>query len=135
MANFVFGDVDEIMCSHPDLGDLRFSPKANESGTRDKGGIRSNDDASQLTSSGQNMIQLNRVKWSFEVPIAVESNGKTEDELNSLAKSPLDGVWTISYLSGLISKGTGRPVGDIQSDSNTGLLTLKLSGGGELETL
>jgi hypothetical protein len=134
MANFVFGDVDEIVCQHT-LGEFRFAPKANESGTRDKGGIRANDDASQITSNGQNMTQLNRVKWSFEVTVAISSDGQTEEDLSNLSKHPDDGTWTISYLNGLVSKGKGRPVGDLQSDSNAGTMTLKLSGGGELEKI
>lgn len=134
MANFTFGDVTEIVCQHA-LGGLRYSPKSNEGGTKDVGGIRANDDANQITSAGQNMVQLNRVKWSFEIAIAVESDGSTEISLSDMAKHPEDGVWSISFINGQILKGTGRPVGDIQSDTNEGTLTLKISGGGELEKI
>lgn len=134
MANFTFGDVIEIVCQHA-LGEFRFSPKSDEGGTKDIGGVRADDDANMVTASGQNMVKLNRVKWSFEVAIAVESDGTTEKKLSDMAKHPEDGVWTISYINGQINKGKGRPVGDIQSDTNEGTLTLKISGGGELEKI
>ena len=133
MAN-TFGDVTEIVCQHT-LGEFRYDPKSNESGTKDIGGIRANDDANQVTANGKNMVQLNRVKWSFEVPIAVDSAGTTEETLVNMTGHPDDGIWTISFINGQIVKGKGRPVGDIQSDSNAGTLTLKLSGGGKLETI
>lgn len=134
MASFSFGDVTEIVCQHT-LGEFRYAPKSNESGTKDIGGIRANDDANQVTASGQNMIQLNRVKWSFEVPIAVDADGSTEKSISDMAKHPDDGVWSISYINGQINKAKGRPVGDIQSDTNAGTMTLKISGGGEMEKI
>ena len=134
MANFSFGDVDEIVCQHT-TGEYRFFPKANESATIDKGGVRANDDASQVTSNGQMMSQLNRVRWSFEIPIAVETDGSTSADLNTLTAHPDLGTWTFSLLNGTIYKGTGRPVGDIQEDTNAGTMTLKVAGGLVLEKL
>lgn len=134
MANFSFGDVDEIVCQHP-TGEYRFFPKANESATIDKGGVRANDDASQVTSNGQMMSQLNRVRWSFEVPIANDADGSTSENLNTLTAHAELGTWTFSLLNGTIFKGTGRPVGDLQEDSNAGTMTLKVSGGNRLEKL
>jgi len=133
MANFTFGDVDEIVCQHT-LGEFRFFPKSNESATVDEGGVRANDDANQVTANGQMMSQLNRIRWSVECPIAVEAN-VTVTDLKKLAKHPDLGNWTYSFISGEVKKGVGRPVGDIQVDTNAGTLTLKVSGGGELETL
>lgn len=135
MANFIFGDVDEVVCQHT-LGEFRFSPKANESFTVDKGGIRANDDASQVTSNGQMMSQLNRVRWSFEGPIAVDTISDNElTNLATLSAHPDLGTWTFSLLSGAIYKGKGRPVGDLQADSNAGTMTLKVAGGGQLEKI
>jgi hypothetical protein len=135
MANYIFGDVDEIVCQHT-LGEFRFSPKANEDFTVDKGGIRANDDASQVTSNGQMMSQLNRVRWSFEGPIAVDTISDNElTNLASLAAHPDLGVWTFSLLSGSIYKGKGRPVGDLQTATNAGTMTLKVAGGGQLEKI
>lgn len=136
MSNFVGGDTTEIVCNHPTLGDFRFEPKSNESFTSDKGGIRNNDDANAVTASGKSIVQKNRVGWSMEGPIAADiKTGYEEDALNALSESPEDGVWTFSHISGGISKGTGRPVGDIQVDRNTAQLTIKIAGGGKLEEI
>lgn len=135
MANFIFGDVTEIVCQHT-LGEFRFYPKSNESFTFDKGGIRANDDANQVTANGQNMNQLNRMKWSVEGVIAVDVVSDAElTNLESLSSHPDDGVWSYSLISGTIYKGKGRPVGDQQYDSNAGTMTLKVSGGLKLEKI
>jgi hypothetical protein len=135
MANFIFGDVDEIVCQHT-TGEFRFFPKSNESFTIDRGGIRANDDANQVTSNGQNMPQLNRVRWSVEGVVAVDTESDNEMKtLDALASHPDDGVWTFSLITGAVYKGTGRPVGDQQYDTNAGTMTLKVSGGGKLEKI
>jgi hypothetical protein len=38
-------------------------------------------------------------------------------------------------INGAVYKGKGRPVGDIQTDSNAGTMTLKIAGGGTLEKI
>jgi hypothetical protein len=127
MSNFVFGDCVEIKCVHNGTT-YRFSPKANETANVDKGGIRTNDDASQITSNGQLMRQLNRVRAMIEVPIAADSiTGYEQNALNLMASSPILGVWTFSFLSGAILNGAGSPVGDIQFDSNGGQINLKVA--------
>lgn len=135
MANYIGGDILEIVCQHT-LGDFRFAPKANESYTIDRGGIRVNDDASQITGQGTAIYQKNRVRWSMEGPIAVDF--KSENEvvgLEKLAESSDEGVWTITLISGVIFKGKGTVVGDLQPDTNTAQMTLKVSGSGKLEKL
>jgi hypothetical protein len=133
---FIGGDVIEVVCKHPELGDFRFFPKANEAFTLDPGGFRSNDDASAITGSGEMIDQINRVRWSLEGPIAVDLVGTNEMEgLPALAAHPLPGVWTMTHISGRISKGTGKPVGDLQQDTNAATMTLKVSGGGKLEKI
>lgn len=135
MANYTFGDVDEIVCQHT-LGEFRFNPKSNESFTIDKGGIRANDDANQVTSNGQMMSQMNRVRWSIEGPVAVDTINDVElENVTKLAGHPDLGTWTFSMVNGAVYKGKGRPVGDIQTDSNAGTMTLKIAGGGVLEKI
>jgi hypothetical protein len=132
MANFVFGDCVEITCQHV-LGRFSYFPKANESFTIDKGGIRNNDDANQITSNGQLMIQKNRTRWSVEGPIAFDQISDDQmTTLNQITESPITGTWTFSFLSGGIYTGNGMPVGDLQGDSNAGTMTLKIVGGGIL---
>jgi hypothetical protein len=135
MGNFVFGDVLEIVCNH-NGNTYRYAPKANETFNVDRGGIRANDDANQVTSNGQMMSQLNRVRWSIDGPIAYDQiTGAEESSLNLMSASPIMGIWQFSFISGAILKGEGRPVGDIASDSNAGTLTLKVAGSRELEKI
>ena len=135
MANFVFGDCVEITCNH--LGKTyRYAPKANETFNIDKGGIRGNDDMNQITSNNQMMSQLNMARWAVDGPIAIDQISDSElSSLNLMAASPSLGTWQFSMISGAIYKGTGRPVGDLQTDANAGTLALKVSGAGGLEKI
>jgi len=136
MPNYLGGDIQEIVCKHPTIGEFRFQAKSNESFTLDPGGIRTNDDANQVTGSGNIIQQKNRVRWSFEGPVAVDPISSNEFEnLPALAASPVLGTWTITHISGTIWKGLGIPVGDLQPDTNTAQMTLKISGSGKLEKL
>ena len=135
MANFVFGDVQEIVASH--LGNTyRFYPKANETFNIDMGGIRTNDDANQVTSDGQLMAQKNRVRASIDGPIAGDTITNAElRALNIMSASPVPATWQIALISGAIYKGVGMPVGDIQYDSNAGTINLKVAFNRELEKI
>lgn len=126
MANFSFGDVDEMVCQHT-TGEYRFFPKSGESFTIDRGGNRANDDANQITTSGQIMTQINRVRGSIEGPVAVDNTGQALKDAALLSGHPDLGTWTISMLNGDVLKGKGRPVGDIQADTNAGTFTLKVA--------
>lgn len=129
--NFLGGDITEIVCKHPSLGTARFQTKSNESYTMDRGGIRNNDDANQVTGGGQGIYQKNRVRWSFEGPVLVDLNSDATAE--ELAESSEEGTWVISHISGAIYQGKGMIVGDLQPDTNTSQMSLKLAGGGKLE--
>ena len=134
--NFIGGDLTEIVCQHPTLGEFRVSPKSNESYTLDPGGVRNNDDANQTTSSGQMIQQKNRVRWGFEGPVAVDFINDTEiPALTALSASPDLGNWTFTLISGTIYKGLGIPVGDIAPDTNTAMVSIKIAGSGELEKI
>ncbi len=136
MAIYQGGDVTAITCQHPTLGDYIFFPKSNESFTLDPGGYRNNDDANGITSGGQIINQKNRVRWSAEGPVAVDFAADTEMKgLRDLAASSELGTWTFDHISGAIYKGLGIVVGDIQPDTNTAMLTLKVSGSGEMELI
>ena len=135
MANFLGGDILEIVCQHT-LGEFRFQAKSNESFTLDPGGVRTNDDANQTTGAGEIILQKNRMRWSIEGPIAVDFNSGNElDNLRQLAAHPELGVWTMTLISGTVYKGTGTVVGDLQVDTNTAQMTLKLAGSGEIEKI
>lgn len=135
MANFVFGDLQEIKCVFQGKTH-RFYPKANETFNVDQGGIRTNDDASQTTSKGDMMRQLNRVRWMVDGAIAVDTISNDElTILNKMSGSPESGIWQFYLVSGSVFKGVGSPVGDLQYDTNAGTINLKVSGNRELEKI
>lgn len=135
MPQYVGGDITEIVCKHS-LGTFRFQAKSNESFTLNPGGFRSNDDNNAITGAGEMIDQINRQRWSLEGPVAVDMASENEAKnLPALAKSPELGVWTISMLSGVVYKGKGKPVGDLNWDTNTVQMSLKVSGSGILEKI
>lgn len=136
MSNYIGGDVIEAVCLHPTLGTYRFAAKANETFTLNKGGLRNNDDANSITGSGQSIWQINRQRWSLEGPIAVDMQADTEMKgLDELAASPDEGTWTLTHVSGAVYVGKGKPVGDLNVDSNTAQQTLKIAGSGQLQKI
>lgn len=133
MATFTASDVREVVLQHPDLGEFRFSTKANESYTIDIGGQRVNDDASQITGNGQPIYQINAVRWSFEGPlIANLITGKELIDLNKITASAKEATLTIALAMGSVYTAKGMPVGDIQIDTNTAQVSMKFSGGGTM---
>lgn len=136
MPTYTGGDTLEVTCNHPTLGNFTFATKSNESYTLDPGGFRSNDDANSVTGGGVMIDQINRVRWSFEgVFISDFVSGNEIDNLPALAASPELGTWTISHISGVVWRGKGKPVGDLQNDTNTSQVTVKISGSGRIEKL
>lgn len=130
---FTGGDLLEISYKHPVIGEGTWFPKSNEDGTADFGGYRSNDDANMITGDGQMIDQMNRVRWSFEGTVAWDT--ATNDELNQarlLASSPVLADWTVTHINGTVWGGKGKPVGDIQGNTNTAQMSIKISGGGQL---
>jgi hypothetical protein len=87
-----------------------------------------------VTADGQMIDQINRVRWSFEAPpIAWDMTDVDEvAKIALLAASPVLADWTITSISGAIWSGKGKPVGDIQGNTNTSQVALKLSGSGQL---
>lgn len=128
------GDIIEITFNHPVIGAGVFYPKSAEDSTFDPGGFRGNDDANQIDGGGNMITQLNQVRWSFEGPISWDANVSNELEtLKQLSGSPVNAEWTITSINGTVWAGTGRPVGDVQGNGNTGMINLKLAGGGGMK--
>ena len=126
------GDVLDITCKHP-LGDGVFFAKANEDSMYDFGGFRSDDDANMVDGSGQMIDKINQTRWAFEATISHDANTKQElAKLALYARSPVQGVWTISHVNGTVYTGTGKPVGDLSANGNAATIALKLAGGGSL---
>lgn len=127
--SYTGGDIVEITYEHPVIGSGTIYCKANEDGTIDPGGYRSNDDANQITGDGKMIDQMNRVRGSFEAPpIAWDMTDVDElQKLADMAKSPVLANWTINHISGKIWGGKGKPVGDLTGATNTAQVTLKLA--------
>jgi hypothetical protein len=134
---YIGGDITEITYSHPTLGSGTIYCKANEDGTLDPGGFRSNDDANAITGDGKLIDQINRVRGSYESPpIAWDMTDQDElSKLAALAASPVLSNWTINHRNGKIWGGTGKPVGDVTGNTNTALVTLKIAFEGEVRSL
>lgn len=130
MANkYIGGDILEISCSHPTLGDFRFQTKSNESYSIDFGGFRNNDDANAISGGGKLISQKNRVRGSFEGPLLVDMTQTNEiEKIPELAESPEPAIWTISHISGAVYKFKAEVVGDLVIDTNTAQMPVKLSG-------
>ena len=132
----VGGDITEVTYNHPTLGTGRFLPKSAEDSTFDLGGFRGGDDANMVTGSGDNIKQLNNVRWSFEVACAWDANTRTElEKLTAMAGDPVDADWTVTSINGTVYGGKGAPVGDMQGNGNAATFTLKVSGGGKMKKI
>lgn len=136
MPKFIGGDIVELVCKHPTLGESRYQVKANETFNVDTGGLRSNDDANMVSGGGEMIDQINRIRPSMEGPVVVDFiSGNELNNLTALAASPDQGTWTLSHISGAVYKMKGKPVGDLVADSNTAQMPLKIAGSGRMEQL
>jgi len=134
---YVGGDITEITYNHPVVGSGTIYCKANEDGTIEPGGYRSNDDDNSVTGDGKMIDQMNFRRASFEAPpIAWDMTDVDEQsKLVLLAESPILSDWTINHINGKIWGGKGKPVGDIPGATNTALVTLKLAFENKLKSL
>lgn len=136
MPKYIGGDITEIVCSHPTLGDFRFQAKSNEAFTIDAGGVRNNDDANSVTGAGSLIQQKNRVGWSVEGSIVTDfSSGNETEKLPQIAESAEEATWSFTHISGTIWQGKGIIVGDLQPDTNAATMSLKIFGGGVLRKI
>ena len=133
---FTGGDIVEITSKHPTLGSITLFPKSSEDSTFNPGGFRGEDDMAKIAGDGSSIRTLNRNRWAVELPIAWDMNDANEiDKLTALAGSPVESDWTFSHMNGTVWGGKGSPVGEIPGNANTAIITLKLSGGGELKKI
>ena len=127
------GDVFEVTYNHPTLGSGSFFVKAGEDTTFNDGGFRTEDDMAAVAGNGQSIVKKNRMRWSFEGPIAWNMVTTNEIEvLSDLAGDPEDAQWTVSHVNGSIWSGLGTVVGEIPGSGQDATITLKISGGGQL---
>lgn len=124
----VGGDILELRVKHPELGEHSFFPKSNEGNTFDFGGVRTNDDANQITGSREMIVQKNVVRGMLEVVVANDMNTREDATFAAaLAESSTPGNYVLSMINGTIWGFDGHVVGDIQPDLNAATFTLKLA--------
>lgn len=132
----VGGDIIEITYNHPTIGSGVLNVKSNEDTTYDLGGFRSNDDANMVSGNGENIKQINRVRWSFEATVVWDMNTREDlENVIRLASDPVDAEWTITHVNGTVYGGTGNPVGDLSGNGNAANFPIKLAGGGSLKKI
>lgn len=128
------GDILEIDCKHPTLGQFKFFPISGEDSEFDPGGFRSNDDDAQITGAGTMIDQVNRMRWSMSTVVEWDDQNGSEDvDLRQLMQSSTLGDWTIRRVNNEVYRGTGKPVGDIKPNGNTSTIAMKIAGSGILE--
>jgi len=133
---FVGGDIVEITSKHPTLGSLTLFPKSGEESTYNTGGLRSEDDMEKIAGDGTSIDTIVRNRWAFEVPAAWDMNDANELlKLAALAADPLPSDWTFTNINGSVWAGNGKPVGELPGNGKNATITLKVSGGGELEKI
>lgn len=136
----VCGDLTEVTCNHPVLGDYKFFPKADEEHTFDLGGFRGADEKQNVDGGGRDIRKLNRGRWSVEFTPSWDMTGdaKTNElqALSDLAGHPVAGTWTFSHINGSVYQATGAPVGDFTGKGNDGNVDgVKIAGGGTLKKI
>jgi hypothetical protein len=130
------GDILELTFNHPTIGSGVVFAKAGEDNTFDAGGLRTGDDANMIDGGGNMIQQMNRVRWSFEATTSWDMNTREDlEKCVAMSSSPVQADWTISHVNGVVWGGKGKPVGDLQGNTNQATFTLKLSGGGILEKI
>lgn len=129
----VAGDLLQVNVKHPELGSRNFEAKSGEDFTFQTGGFKSNDDDGNIGVSGSRIDQLNRYPWSAETTLVLRSGD--HDFLQAISENTLEGTWTFEHISGDVRRGSGKPVGDIASNSQAGTIALKCSGSGKLDTV
>src|SRR5690554_4651881 len=128
----------EVTYNNAEVGQGTFYTKDNEDYTIDLGGVRSSDDTSNATTSGERINQMNVVCSKFELPpVAWDKTVKDEQEkLQRLCASVVGSTWTITCLDGAIYKmENGYPVGDIAGDGMAGTVPVTLVGNPNAERI
>jgi len=75
------------------------------------------------------------VRWSFAVKCGWDMTREDLEALSNLAAATSETQFTFTNINGVIYKGTGKMVGDIQGNGNTATVDIKASGSGYMQIL
>jgi hypothetical protein len=129
MPNYFGGDVVELKVEHPTIGSFTLEPKANEDTESDRGGIRMNDDDSQITGAGNIILSGTRTRPYLQITVAT-NNELTEKLIQWSESSELASI-TYTHINGDVVRGKAIPVGDIKPSTLNSTVQIKLAGSGK----
>lgn len=132
------GDLLECTFNHPTLGSGAFYGKADEDMEVDTGGYTSDDDTNGISGNGIVISKMSRKRWEYSLPAILNETAPFNvlEKLQELQDSTEPADWTFTLVTGKIVSGTGKPVGDIKANFNTGVISgIKIAGGGKLDTI
>lgn len=128
------GDVTELTFNHPTLGNGVLFVKSDEDSELDTGGYRSADEEKGIDTGGNMIDTMTLSRWSSSFVVAGDMTTREDlEKLVDLASNPVQAVWTITHISGVIYQGTGKPVGDVKQALKAATIQLKVAGGGKLK--
>lgn len=104
-----------------------FKVKANEGNTYDPGGVRVNDDATQVTSAGEPVWQQNMKLGMISATIINDMQSDTANICKQLAGAQSDTTWTWTMINIKTYTGVGMIVGDIVPNINDSTLAIKIN--------
>lgn len=125
---FSGGDLEQLTCNHPVLGQFTFDPYGGEDSTYTLGGNVSDDDDSKASASGAMIDSMMTKRDSFSCVISGSPGDKVYENLVSLRSHPKLGVWTATNINGTVYRITGKPVGDIAASGKDSKIEIKLAG-------
>lgn len=134
--SFKGGDIRQITWNNNTVGTGVFETQSGEDFVIERGGFRSEDDTSMVSSGGQMIDKQNRKRWKVTGPILYNSQVNNEQRtLSQLAAATEDTTFTFTLRDGTVLVGVGRPVGDFEASAQDSSVPVTFSGGGILEEI
>ena len=127
------GDLKLISVDHPELDPIVFQAKSGEDVNVKLGGFMSSDDDGNITVSGIRIDVLNRKPWEVTLTIAnVEGHHMASQRLT---EHSTEGTWIFQFADGSYWTGSGKPVGDLEKNDQSGSMSIKIQGSGRLQPM
>jgi hypothetical protein len=129
MASVTGGDLKEVRFNNPDVGSGKFSSKSGETHTLMLDYYRTDDDDTNIDSSG-NLLNLKSLKpGAYEFTIVNDERNPNRQELETLVAlsgSFTDTTWSFTSVNGIAYTATGNVVGDISLDRSKATISGKV---------